>query len=326
MSRTARILAVVAGAAALAGCKGYTFPPIKEPLKLNDGTVISTQTLEAGRMAYMQYCRTCHGDKGDGKGPSAPGLHPPPRDFTLATFKFAAVAGGTLPHDEDFIRIVKGGLHGTAMLAWQVPDVQLKEIIQYIKTFSPRWQQEPLGDHINWETAKDPWAGKEHDGEVRGKKVYHGLAQCLGCHPSYASKQYIYDASKELTSNGVTDFRDDMYASVLKDSDYGVKILPPDFTHDDLRSVRDDPKLPPAQRDEQRLRDLFRIIASGVGGTAMPTWEGSLPDDDIWALAHYVDSLVRIKNSSQVAELEKANTEADKGWKAPADTGDQKPQ
>src|SRR4051812_29224773 len=124
---------------ACAACQGYSSTPFREPIKLG-GQMVSADQLNRGRSEYMQYCRTCHGDKGDGKGPAAVGLRPPPRDFTQGVFKFAAVPGGTLPHDEDFVRIVKGGLHGTAMLAWDVPDKTLTDIIQYIKTFSPKWK------------------------------------------------------------------------------------------------------------------------------------------------------------------------------------------
>jgi len=300
-SRTAFLLAALA----LAGCKGYTATRFDAPMKLG-GKVVPAETLRAGQSAYMLYCRTCHGEKGDGKGPSAPGLRPPPRDFTLGQFKFAAVPGGTLPHDEDIVRIVRGGLHGTAMLAWDgVPDRNLEAIVQYVKTFSPRWKEEEPGETVV--ATPDPWKGKEADAVLRGRKLYHGVAQCLSCHPSFASRQEIYDYSKELTGNATTDFRDDMYGSVLKESDYGVKILPPDFTRTDLRSVR----------DGHRMEDLYRVIASGVGGTAMPTWKGSLPEEDIWALAHYVSSLVEMKDRPEARELLLRYQAADQGWKPP---------
>src|SRR5437867_1761932 len=133
MPRTSLLLLVLAS---LPACKGYRMHEFREPLKLG-GKVISADTLNEGQRRFMLYCRPCHGEKGDGKGPSSPGLRPPPRDFTLGTFKFGAVPGGTLPHDEDIVRIVRNGLHGTAMLAWDVPEQDLQNIIQYIKTFSP---------------------------------------------------------------------------------------------------------------------------------------------------------------------------------------------
>ncbi len=299
-TRTLALLAAIT----LGACKGYSLKPFTEPAKLG-GKVVSAQQLNAGQVGYTLYCRTCHGDKGDGKGPSAPGLRPPPRDFTLGTFKFAAVPGGTLPHDDDLVRIVKSGLHGTAMLPWDVPEKTLTDIVQYLKTFSPKWKEEEPGEAIV--PTPDPWQGKAAEAIVRGKKLYHGLAQCSGCHPAYASKAEIYAATKELTGNASADFRDDMYGSILKESDYGVKILPPDFLRSDLRSIR----------DGHRTEDLYRVIASGVGGTAMPTWRGSLPEDDIWALTHYVSSLVELKGTPKAAELQANNQAADRTWTPP---------
>ena len=286
-------------------CKGYRTPGFKEPQKLG-GKLVPAEVLTEGQRAYVQYCRACHGDKGDGKGPAAKGLRPPPRDFTLGVFKFAAVQGGALPHDEDLVRIVRSGLHGTAMLAWDgVPEHKVQDIIQYVKTFSPRWKEEQPGEPVR--ATPDPWKGREADAVARGRKLYHGLAQCLGCHPAYASKKEIYAAAKELTGTGTTDFRPDMYGPMLTDSDYGVKLLPPDFTRAELRSVRPD----------HRIEDLYRVIASGVGGTAMPTWQGSLPEEDLWALVHFVDSLVALKGTDVPRRLLAENEAADASWKPP---------
>jgi mono/diheme cytochrome c family protein len=287
-------------------CKGYRVQEFKEPQKLG-GKDVSAEVLTAGREAYTQYCRACHGDAGDGKGPAARGLRPPPRDFTVGTFKFAAVPGGSLPHDEDLERIIRDGLHGTAMLAWDgVPQHKVHEIIQYVKTFSPRWKEEEPGERVVPEP--DPWKGREAEAVVRGRKVYHGLAQCLSCHPAYASKQQITAMAKELAGpDAAPEFREDMYGAALTDSEFGVKLLPPDFLRSELRSVR----------PETRKADLYRVIASGVGGTAMPTWKGSLPDEEIWALVHFVDSLVAARGTPAARAMRHANEAADASWKPP---------
>jgi mono/diheme cytochrome c family protein len=194
------------------------------------------------------------------------------------------------------------------MRGWDgIPEANLKAMVQYLKTFSPRWKDEAAGDAIL--PTPDPWKGREAEGAARGRALYHGLAQCTSCHPSYLSKQGIDLASRQLTGNPTSDFRDDLYGSVMKESDYGVKLLPPDFTRTDLRSVR----------EGHRLEDLYRIIASGVGGTAMPTWRGVLPEGDLWALAHYVDSLVALRGTEEPRRMLEANLRADAQWKpAPA--------
>ncbi len=289
-----------------AACQRTTLPRFTAPVKLG-GKVVAASVLTAGAQDYTLYCRSCHGDLGDGKGPAAPGLFPPPRDFRAGIFKFGAVAGGALPSDDDLVRIVRSGLHGTAMLGWDgIPEANVRGILQYVKTFSPRWKEEEPGEVVA--TTPDPWVGKEAAGIARGRKVYHGFAQCLGCHPSYAPRKFVYEATKELTGNNTTDFRDDMYGSVLKESDFGVKLLPPDFTFSDLRSVR----------PGHRLEDLYRVVASGVGGTAMPSWKGALPEEDLWALVHYVSSLVDERGTEAPRKRLEENLAADASWKPPA--------
>ncbi len=307
-------LAAVAALASLIGCE----PAFDKPMKLG-GVEVSAEQLNRGKEAFTQYCRPCHGDKGDGTGPASYGLRPPPRDFTAATFKFAHVPSGQLPTDADFMRIVRGGLHGTAMLAWQVPDDTLRDIIQYIKTFSPRWQSDAPGADIV--PGPDPWGpAKAKEAVARGAKLYHGLAQCLQCHAAYETRQQIYEDSKELTGNGTTEFRAAMYQPEQKESDYvdkhypprkdgsypKLKLLPPDFLFNDVR-------------DGSGIQDIFLTIASGVGGTAMPSWKGSLPDSDIWAIAYYVHALIEMKGTPQ-AEALRQKLANQPPWTPPPDT------
>src|SRR5260221_5275675 len=129
---------------ALAACDA---PKFDAPVVLA-GQTVQPEQLRDGYDAYMQYCRPCHGDNGDGKGYSSLGLRPPPRDFTQGTFKFGGVVAPGLPPDSELKRIVKSGLHGTAMLPWDITDVELDNTIQYIKTFSPRWQTEKPGEPV----------------------------------------------------------------------------------------------------------------------------------------------------------------------------------
>ncbi len=249
------------------------------------GKKVSARTLNRGRYSYITHCQACHGMEGDGKGPAGYALRPPPRNFKQGKFKFAAVAAGQLPNDEDLFRIVKYGLHGTAMIPWdEVPDRDLLDIIQYIKTLSPRWLDSTPGTPIV--PSPDPWGdARRAEAVTRGMKVYHGLAQCLLCHPAYAPAEDVNAASLELSKREAP-LRPDAFHGALKESDYGVKLMPPDFTRDHIRSG-------------EKLPDLYRTIASGIGGTAMPAWKGALPEDDIWAMAYYVRSLIELKGTPQ---------------------------
>lgn len=280
-----RIAWVIAPAALLLlSCD--TMEPITEPFVLAGGTEVTVAQLENGREKYMLYCRACHGENGDGRGPAGIGLRPPPRNFKEVVFKFGGVAAGELPPDSELKRIILQGLEGTAMLPWEIPESDLDDVIQYIKTFAVDedganiWTEDEVGELI--EIPEDPWAGKEKEGIARGKSVYHGLAQCSKCHPAYASNQEIWDATKAATGSGsMGAFRKNMYFPEAKFAEaYGHKLLPPDFTRHPIKAGA-------------TPKDLYRTIASGIGGTAMPMWKGSIPDDDIYAIAHFVADLYK---------------------------------
>jgi len=266
------------------------------------GKLVSAAQLTRGAAAYSHYCRACHGEGGHGDGLSARGLNPPPRDLRLGVYKFAAVSTGQLPNDEDFRRIITGGLHGTAMLAWDVPAMQLDDLIQFIKALSPRWQNETPGEPIVM--TKDPWTDRESAAIDRGRRVYHGMAQCaVACHPAYATREEIFTFTQELTQMRVEEFRPDLYDAIPKPSDFGVTILPPDFTFQPLRSG-------------ETVPDIARSIASGIGGTAMPTWKNVLPDIDLWAMAYYVRSLVALRDTAGAGEL-RARLLSQPAWTPP---------
>src|SRR5262249_3940078 len=172
------------------GCVQRRF---SEPYKLAANKSIDAKMLNDGHDAFMLYCYACHGEKGDGAGPSAVAMRPPPRNFTRGLFKFAGVEAGKLPTDDTLDRTGRRGLFVSPRLPWEVPRVERGDIIQYIKTLSPRWQsEEDYGAPI--EISPDPWEGKAAAAIDRGKQVYHvavGGAGCSGCHPAYATRAEI---------------------------------------------------------------------------------------------------------------------------------------
>lgn len=288
------------------------------------GVDVAATTLNAGRDAYGKYCASCHGENGDGRGRSSKGLRVPPRDFRIATYKFAGALSDDLPRDEDLGRILDHGLSGTAMLRWDVPPKEMNAVLQYIKTFSPDgegWRDPYMEAGEDIIDVEDPYSGAEKaQGVDRGRILYHGLARCYQCHPSYKTRAEI---NRDLEANGqapVTGFRPNLWLSVpTKTNVYSVPVpgnpdcrdnavcsdehvcrfgvceapgwlMPPDFTINQVRSGN-------------TPESLFRIIAAGIPGTAMPQWKYSFPDEDIWALAHYVSSLIEKRNTPEMFSL-----------------------
>lgn len=259
-----------------------------------DGQSVDTETLNLGRQVYIEYCMACHGLTGEGNGPAAKGSNPPPRNFTQGLYKFGLSKDGALPSDEDFARIIKKGLHGTGMLAWDISPKQIYAVTQYLKSFAPQvWEK---GDAANVgkkvELQKDPYGVARIESAVsRGKDVYHGVASCQSCHMAYVPAKGFSDINKRINGSAVTEVDPTMYDLKLQESEYFlyehkdklVKYLPPDFTWHDIRSA-------------QTVEEIAYRLCAGVTGTGMPAWCGTVPDDDVWALSYYVKSLMDLKN------------------------------
>lgn len=270
---------------ALVSCTDGTF---KEGKYFAGDKYVTAAKLNKGKSIYEEYCMACHGVKGDGKGVAAKGLVPLPRDFTLGVYKFGRVASGDLPHDDDFREIIKNGLHGTAMLPWDMSDEQIDSVVQYIKTFAPNvWEgkDKKLGDQIK--PTKDPYGEAHRSAAInRGRDVYHIVAQCQSCHRAYVSKSEIKSMAKRVNNENWAEVDSTIFKVKPQDSQYGVKTTPPDFTWHQVRSA-------------QSVDQLYVRLASGVGGTAMPSWKDTLADDDIWAVAHYVHYLMSLRGSHE---------------------------
>lgn len=244
---------------------------------------VSAAQLTRGRQDFVQFCSSCHGLDGDGYGRSGQWLRPSPRSFQQSYFKFAKTIKA-LPTDAALIRVIKRGLDGTPMLPWDLSDEQLVDIVQYVKSLSPEgsgWRDPftEIGDVVA--VSEDPWKGKEGHAIKTGERVYHSVAQCMSCHPGYLNPAQL---PALLGDPADTKYREDLFLPVLKESEYTVlgqkvKIFPPDFTFHQVRSGT-------------TTQDLYETIASGIKGTAMPAWKGALEEEDLWALAYYVESLI----------------------------------
>jgi mono/diheme cytochrome c family protein len=262
-------MAMIALACLLASCGKRAFP--NEGLTLG-GVHYSYATLRDGLSAYGMYCRSCHGAVGDGRGTAGIGLRPAPSDLRRGFMEFASVRSGQLPTDDDIRRVIRHGLRGTAMLPSDLADEDLETIIAYVKSLSPRFRREPAGRPIS--IPPDPWRGRAQQAIARGERVYHSVARCWACHPAYESPAQL---ANELAVE-IPGLRASLDESVVQIAADGSRLLPPDFAQAALKAG-DAPS------------DVYRTIAAGLGGTAMPAWDGVLASSDLWALTYYVRGL-----------------------------------
>jgi mono/diheme cytochrome c family protein len=272
-------------ALAVAACTPLDWGP--DQLALGNTSAVVAQ-LRSGREVYANYCVGCHGEKGDGEGPAARFLDPKPRDFRLGRIKFAAVSSGEAPREEDYLRILQHGLAGTAMPSFELlPEREKLAVVAYVKSFYDGWDEDGEGGAIS--VGKDPFVGEEDAGREEGRKVYNGLANCWSCHPAYDLREDILNVN-EGTDLPPPDLRPNLYVPEIKDSQWGAPIMPPDFLFDRMKNGIE-------------IEDLARVIASGVGGTAMPTWAGALEPEQIWGLAYYVQSIALLRGTPAAREL-----------------------
>lgn len=273
--------AAVVSVATAAACEPEDWTP--QRLRHGEGSA-TLQQLKLGQATYANYCAGCHGESGDGNGIAAKFLSPKPRDFRLGRLKFAAVESGQPPRDQDYLRIIDSGLAGTAMPSFRLLAPEEKRaLVAYIKTFYKDWAQEAPGGGTA--PGQDPWVGNEAGGIAEGRKTYHSLATCWSCHPAYETRDAIAKIHEEAQMPP-PDLRPNLYEGEVKDSNWGEAIRAPDFLTDRIKTG-------------YSVENLASIIASGVGGTAMPTWAGSLEPEQIWGLAYYVSDLALKRDTTE---------------------------
>ena len=228
----------------------------------NPPKAIDSARASRGKAVYERFCISCHGENGDGRGYSAQWLDPHPRDFTRAIFKCRSTPSGTLPVDKDLMRTLREGLYHTNMPSWAVlGDRSMSDVIEYIKTFSPRWKEEGPGDPIP--VVAEP--KDDADSRKKGQQLWNSQA-CFNCH-------------------GQTGKGDGSSVPTLFD-DWGYHITPFDFTSS------------PHRKCGSSDQDLYRTFLTGLNGTPMPSFADTISAEDAWHLVHFLKTL-RAQNTEQ---------------------------
>ncbi len=89
---------------------------------------------------FETQCAVCHGVTGDGHGPEADRFFTRPTDLQRGIFKFRSTRTGSVPTDQDLERTIRRGLPGSGMIAQDhLSDTEVRAVIAYLKTLSPRW-------------------------------------------------------------------------------------------------------------------------------------------------------------------------------------------
>ncbi len=237
---------------------------------------------EKGEQIYSRRCVLCHGDEGDGLGPAAERLNPPPRDFTAGTYKIMSTDfEEMIPSDEDIFRMIRDGMPDTAMPGWAdlLSEQEMWDLVAYIKIFAGYDEEEPGADiDYGTQVASSP------ESIEKGKALYHDQDRCSECH----GKDGKGNASKRL-----------------KD-DNGERTWPRNQTK------------PWTYRASNDAKDIFARISSGIPGTQMvsfadPQSKKKLSIEERWHVANYVQSLAKtekvVSADNTVIKAEKVDGE-----------------
>jgi mono/diheme cytochrome c family protein len=118
---------------------------------------VTEQNLLRGKEVFLQRCVGCHGTKGDGKGPGASFLSPPPADFTD---KDDACCGGDTGPGDFYYRILRGWT-GTGMENFgerlSVDDIW--RVVMFVKTIPNGTLKDGVipepSQYITWTPSKE---------------------------------------------------------------------------------------------------------------------------------------------------------------------------
>ena len=222
----------------------------------------SAQDLEKGKAVYNSRCVICHGDQGDGMGligivhrAQTSGLITAiyPRDFTAGVFKFRSTPSGQLPTNDDLMRIVTEGISRSGMPSHtDLAEGERRSVIEYIKTFSDRWEEDGPGEPL----------------------VISDAPAHVGSDESIARGRAVYETMRCATCHGETGLGDGPSSEGLQDS-WGDLIVPFDFTSGPVKGGSS-PEM------------IYRTFMTGLDGTPMPSYQDAMPEeDDRWDLVSF---------------------------------------
>lgn len=223
------------------------------PPKKASATDRPTPDLARGKKLFEKRCAVCHGEWGEGHGPSAASLERKPRDLATGPYELKSTPKGG-PTAADLFRTVTQGIPSSGMPPFgHLPAEERWQIVYYVQSLmGPEAKQ--AGKPISV-----PPAPKRTQALVERGKALYAKAGCVQCH------------GPEGRGQGPA-------AAHLKDQS-GRPIAPHDM------------EKPWTLKSGRAPEDLYRVIQVGLEGTPMPSYAGRLSPEETWAVVYYLKSL-----------------------------------
>ena len=206
-----------------------------------------------GHTTYLRYCASCHGERGDGRGPAAHRFENAATDFTRGTYKCKSTPSGAAPTDGDLRLSIKHGLGGTGMPSFvALGPIEVERLVAVLRDFSSKSKTvagQPIS--ISNVPTSDPAS------VTRGAQLYSRL-QCATCHGAEGH-------------GGPS-------AGTLKNEDGSVAHVT-DISGSHPLKCGDSPAT------------LYRTLMTGLDGTPMGSFAEVASPEEVWDLTHFVMSL-----------------------------------
>jgi putative heme-binding domain-containing protein len=222
------------------------------------------QDIEGGGLLYQSNCAFCHGPEGDG----VPGVN-----FGSGKFR----RGST---DDELVRIIIGGIPGTAMPPSNYSEGQAGTIVAYLRSLA----ESPKGSVIPGDAR-------------RGRSIFEGKGQCLTCHSVAGAGSRV---APSLTEIGATRRAVELQRSIVE---------PSAEIRTDNRSVRAVTRLGATITGRLLNQDTFTLQLIDSTGrlllleksnlreytvpndSPMPSYQGKLDTQELADLVSYLTSL-----------------------------------
>jgi mono/diheme cytochrome c family protein len=211
--------------------------------------------LDQGKKLYLAECSGCHGERGRADGPANKEMVPQPRNFARERFRYRSTPSGQPPRRDDIVETITRGMPGSAMPGFGFLSEQERTLIaEYVLYLANLDPAAP--PPAPYVLAPEP---RETAGAIaRGKQVYVKL----GCDKCHGAKGSGDGPSAATTVDGIG------------------RPLPPR----DLRQ--------PLRRGATTA-EVVRTLHTGLDGAAMPSYTGTVGEEELWDLARFVRSLQR---------------------------------
>lgn len=119
-------------------------------------------TAKAGQPLYAKHCASCHGERGEGDGPRARSLRPPPTDFTDLCW-MQLVSDWSL-----YVAVHDGGLaagRASGMKGWKesMSEQQIHDVVAFVRTLATPRPDQVCPDVEGGDEPRPPEDGKARD-------------------------------------------------------------------------------------------------------------------------------------------------------------------